>query len=126
LKGIAMPVRIGVLLLACFLTTASNRCFGQDAESPDSNLTREQWQQRVEDARRRAEEFVANARTQAPPPLPPPEAVDKEAANRAMNDPSLKQGDIVATGKGFVVFVGRDEVHKPDDFVSEPNRQHPR
>lgn len=87
----------------CFLTTASVRCFGQEAAGfPDSTLTPEQWQQRVEEARRRSQEFVANARTQAL--VPDEEKQEKEAADRAMNDPSLQQGDIVATGKGFVVL----------------------
>jgi hypothetical protein len=36
-----------------------------------------------------------------------------------MNDPSLREGDIVATGKGFVVFVGRDEMHQPQDFHAQ-------
>ena len=83
------------------------------------------WARRVEEARRRSEQFVANARTQASAPLPP-DREEKEAADRAMNDPSLQQGDIVATGKGFVVFIGRDEQHKPTDFVSTPDQQHPR
>lgn len=43
-----------------------------------------------------------------------------------MNDASLQQGDIIATGKGFVVFIDRDELHTPNDFVSTPDRQHPR
>src|ERR1700719_1492355 len=123
-----MPVWIVMVLAGCCLTTASVRCFGQEAEGfPDSTLTPEQWQQRVEEARRRSQEFVANARTQALVPAPPDnEKQEKEAADRAMNDPSLQQGDIVATGKGFVVFVGRDEQHKPSDFVSTPDQQHPR
>jgi len=81
----------------------------------------------VEEARRRSQEFVANARTQTLILAPPDEErQEKEAADRATNDPSLQQGDIVATSKGFVVFVGRDEQHKPSDFVSTPDQQHPR
>jgi hypothetical protein len=57
---------------------------------------------------------------------PPPDQEEKEAADRAINDASLLQGDIIATGKGFVVFIGRDELQKPNDFVSTPDRQHPR
>ena len=121
-----MPVWIVMVLAAWSLAATSMCCFGQEAEgSADSTITREQWQMRVQDARRRSEEFVANARTQTLIP-PPPDQMEKEAAERAMNDPSLQQGDIVATGKGFVVFIGRDEQHKPNDFVSTPDRQHPR
>jgi hypothetical protein len=120
-----MPAWIGVLLVAWFLTAGAKCCFGQETQFPESSMTREQWQQRVEDSRRRSQEFVTNARMQGTPPTPPDER-EKEATDRAMNDPSLQQGDIVATGKGFVVFVGRDEMHKPDDFVSAhgPQPQH--
>jgi hypothetical protein len=121
-----MPVWIVMVLAAWSLAATSVCCFGQEAEGlADSTLTREQWQHRVEEARRHSEEFVANARTQALIP-PPPGQVEKEAADRAMNDPSLQQGDIVATGKGFVVFIGREEQHKPSDFVSTPDQRHPR
>jgi hypothetical protein len=40
-----------------------------------------------------------------------------------VNDPGLQQGDVVATGKDFVVFIGRDELHKPDDLVSAHGRR---
>jgi hypothetical protein len=124
--GFAMPVWTVMVLAAWSLAATSACCFGQEAEgTADTTLTREQWQQRVEEARRRSEEFVANARTQNLIP-PPPDQEEKEAADRAMNDPSLQQGDIVATGKGFVVFVGRDEQHKPSDFISTPDQRHPR
>jgi len=93
---------------------------------PDSALTRGQWQQRVQDARRRSEEFVANARTQTADP-PPSDKEDAEAADqRAMNDPSLQRGDIIATSQGFFVFVGRDsEVRQPGDFVPVPPPRSP-
>jgi len=38
-----------------------------------------------------------------------------------MNDPSLQPGDIIATGQGFVVFVGREVEHQPNDFVPAPD-----
>jgi hypothetical protein len=39
--------------------------FAQEFENfPDAEITSDQWQQRVQDARRRSEQFVANARTQ--------------------------------------------------------------
>ncbi len=123
--GLAMAVRIIALLVICSLT-ASVRCFGQEAEEfPDSSLTREQWQQRVQDARRHSEEFVANARVR-PEASTTPAQEETEAAGRALNDPTLRQGDVISTGKGFVVFVGRDEEHRPNDFLSAPDQQHPR
>jgi hypothetical protein len=112
------------MLTTWSFAAASVCCFGREAEGlAGSTPTCEQWQQRVEEARRRSEEFVATAPT---PTSIPPDQEEKEAADRSMRDPSLQQGDVVATGKGFVVFIGRDEQLKPNDFVSTPDRQHPR
>jgi hypothetical protein len=110
------------LIIAWSLMASSACCFGQQSEDfPDSALTREQWQQRVEDARRRAEQFVANARSQAAIPAPSEKEEAEAAGQRAMNDPSLQHGDIIATGQGFVVFVGREEEHQPHDFLPAPD-----
>jgi hypothetical protein len=120
-----MAVRI-IVLLAIWFLTASPRCFAQEIEEfPDSSLTREQWQQRVQDARRRSEEFVANARERPETPMTPVQE-ETEAASRAMSDPTLQQGDMISTGKGFFVFVGRDEAHQSNDFLSAPDQQRPR
>jgi hypothetical protein len=119
-----MAIRILALLAICF-ATVSAPCFGQEAEEfPDQSLTREQWQQRVQDARRRSENFVATAREQRPEAPITPVQKEQEAADRALNDPTLQQGDVISTGKGFVVFVGRDEEHRPNDFVSTPDQPH--
>jgi hypothetical protein len=98
----------------------------------DSALTGEQWQQRVRDAKRRAEEFVAIARArkadpQAIDPSPSDTEATEAADQRAINDSSLQQGDIISTSKGFLVFVGlRSDDHQPGDFLPVPNSQHPR
>jgi hypothetical protein len=100
----------------------------QEPESlTDSTLTLEQWQQRVQDARQRSEAFVANARNRTADPPPPLENEDAEAADqRAMNDPSLQPGDIVATSRGFLIFVGRDTgERRTGDFLAAPNPQRP-
>jgi hypothetical protein len=118
-----MPLRIAALVVTSFLATTTGRCSAQDAEDlPDSSLTREQWQERVEAARRRSADFVSNARSQS---AEPPTALDeaKEATDRAMNDPTLQPGDVVATSKGLVVFVGREEQHQPTDFQPARDRQ---
>jgi len=110
-------------LVAGSLLASSGSCFAQELEAfPDSELTGEQWQQRVQDARHRSEEFVAKARTQTADP-PPSDKADAEAADqRAMNDPSLQRGDIIATSQGFLVFVGRDsDERQPSDFVPAPS-----
>jgi hypothetical protein len=121
-----MAFWIAVLLVTGLLTASPWRCFAQETEEfPDGAVTRQQWQQRVEAARRRSEDFVANARTQTPPP-PSPETLETEAAGRVVNDPTLRQGDIVSTGRGFFVFVGRDEEHQSSDFLPIRKRQIPR
>jgi hypothetical protein len=113
-----MMIRIAALLIGGCLTAAPQCVSSQEVDDfPDSSLSPEQWQQRIAEARRRSEEFVANSRAKTVPPQQP-EQKDAEAADRAMNDPSLREGDLVATGKGFVVFVGRDEMHQPQDFRS--------
>ena len=119
----------GLLLTTgpCFAQAAPVRPDGTlDAPaSPDSNLTREQWQQRIEAARRRSEDFIASARAQAPI-APPPDRSETEASDRVVNDPTLRHGDIVSTGRGFFVFTGRDEEHQSSDFQPLPKRHIPR
>jgi uncharacterized protein YlxW (UPF0749 family) len=126
-----MYVWIVALAIASSCIVSSVACFGQEPgqqqeSSADSSLTREQWQQRVEEARRRAEEFVATARTRPASPAPSEKEEAEAAGIRAMNDPSLQAGDIVATGQGLVVFIGRDEEHRPEDFVPAPKPPHAR
>ena len=92
------------VLVTGLLTASPWSCFAQETqEFPDATVTREQWQQRVEAARRRSEDFVANARTQTPPP-PPSDSLETEATDRVVNDPTLRHGDIVSTGRGLFRF----------------------
>jgi hypothetical protein len=121
-----MKIRTLVLVVAWSLAASSACCLAQEPENfPDSTLTAEQWQQRVQDAHRRSEEFIANARarTADPPPSGNTGKEDAEAIDQhAMNDPSLQPGDIIATSKGFLVFVGRDsDARQPSDFVPAPS-----
>lgn len=97
------------------LRASSSGMFPSSDSSAESGLAREQWQQQVEIARRRSEEFVANALVEPPEP-PSRDLQQREASERAMNDPTLQPGDMVSTDKGMVVFVGRDEERKPGDF----------
>jgi hypothetical protein len=117
-----MTIWTSPLILAFSLIASSACCFSQQLDDfSDSALTRDEWKIRVEEARRRAEEFVANARIQATiPPLSETEEAEA-ASQRALNDRSLQHGDIIATGRGFVVFVGREEGHQPNDFLPAPD-----
>jgi hypothetical protein len=118
-----MTLRTTALLVAWSLLASSGYCFAQELEDfPDSALPNEQWQQRVQDARRRSEEFVAKARTQTADPAPSDKEDAEAADQRAMNDPSLQRGDIIATSQGFLVFVGRDsDERQPGDFLPAPS-----
>jgi hypothetical protein len=117
-----MTLRTPVLVIAWLLLASTMHCLAQELGSfPDSALTAEQWGQRVQDARRRSEEFVANARTHAADPVTSEKEDAEGADQRAMNDPSLQPGDIIATSQGFVVFVGRDsEERQLSDFLPAP------
>jgi hypothetical protein len=112
-----VSLRKVALLVACSIPASSASCFAQELENfPESALTGEQWQRRVQDARRRSEEFVASARAQTAT-RPPSDKEDAEAVD---------QGDSIATSQGFIVFVGRDsERHEPGDFLPAPNPHYP-
>jgi hypothetical protein len=94
-----MPFWITAILATCLLTAVPSRSFADELEgSPDSLITREQWQQRVEEARRRSQEFVASARIQTADP--PPYQEDVEATDRVncqedhkKVEPSWRTGD---------------------------------
>ena len=95
-------------------------CNGQEFDQfSDSALTREQWQQRLEQARRRSEEFVANARANSAA-AEEFDQKDAEASQRAMNDPTLQPGDLVATDKGLFIFTGQDEGRGAGNFRLAP------
>ncbi len=83
--------------------------------APDAELTREQWNERVDAARHRSQEYIANLRTTVPAP-PSRFQMEKQAAERAMNDPTLRPGDVVSTGRGLVVFTGNGEERRSSDF----------
>jgi hypothetical protein len=48
---------------------------------------------------------------------PTPAEADREAANAAMNDSLLRKGDIVATDRGFVIFLGPSEDGTTNQFA---------
>jgi hypothetical protein len=87
----------------------------------DATLTPQQWRQRVEGARRRSEEFVAQARSHTIHSIQSDLENAELTDQLAMNDPSLKPGDIFSTSHGFLVFIGRDGAERrPDDFQGDP------
>jgi hypothetical protein len=116
----AMVSRIATLLAATSLAAMPSVCLGQEVEEfSDAALTRAQWQQRLEQARRRSEEFVANARANSAA-AGEFDQKDAEASQRAMNDPTLQPGDLVATDKGLFIFTGQDEGRGAGNFRLAP------
>jgi hypothetical protein len=115
-----MRFYISILLAGYLMPVAAMPGWTQEQsveDEFDASLTEQQWRQRVEDARGRSAEFVARARSGISEPIQADEEDAKAADQRAMNDPSLKSGDIVVTSKGFLVFVGRDEdTRRQSDF----------
>ncbi len=107
-------------LLLISLLAAPALCLGQEsADSADANLSQEEWRQRVDEARRRSDDFVANARNRKGDPFSESDR-KKEAIERATRDPTLRQGDIVSTNRGLEMFVGNPESRQPGDFVPVP------
>ena len=79
-------------------------CLAQDEPGPTINdylppsepeLTRDQWRQRIDEARQRAEEASREHREHPELYKPVPEDPDLVATERILNDESLQRGDIV-------------------------------
>jgi len=112
------------LLVAWSLSASSGWCMAQELDnSPDAALTGEQRQQRVQEARRRSEEFVANARTQRADP-PTTDKEDAEGADqRAMNDPSFSAATSLQPAGASVSSLGvTAKSVSPAIFCQRPHR----
>ena len=94
-------------------------CFDDDCPVSDlPEVSREEWQLRVQEAKRRAQE-VARFRREHPELYTPiPEDPEIAASERVLTDDSLRPGDIVSTKRGLFVYRGRsDQPPREDDFV---------
>ncbi|WP_448041479.1 hypothetical protein [Bradyrhizobium liaoningense] len=113
---------VGLPLYACPLS-----CLAQTEPVPSVNdylpssepeVSRDEWRQRVEEARRRAKEVARERRDHPELYRPIPEDPDRVATERLLNDESLQRGDIVATTNGMFVYQGRsDQPRRDQDFV---------
>ena len=102
-------------------------CLAQAEPEPSLNdylppsepeVTRDEWRQRIEDARRRAKEASRERREHPELYKPIPEDPDLVATQRLLRDDSLQRGDIVTTKKGMFVYQGRsDQPRRDQDFV---------
>lgn len=110
-----------------FGLTCSPSCLAQTEPEPSLNdylppsepeLTREEWRQRIEDARRRGKEVASERRKHPEFYLPVPEDPEIVATERVLNDESLQRGDIISTKKGMFIYQGRpDQPRREQDFV---------
>nr|WP_249809267.1 hypothetical protein [Bradyrhizobium sp. 150] len=84
----------------------------------EPEVSRDEWRQRIEDARRRAKQLSRERRDHPELCKPVPEDPDLVATERLLNDDSLQRGDIVSTKKGMFVYQGRsDQPRREQDFV---------
>lgn len=94
-------------------------CVAQERpeQDPSEKISREQWQAQIRASRERSEIARRERRFFVPPP-PTAEELAEEASRRALEDDSLRPGDVVSTNRGLFRFQGTpDGERKPDDFV---------
>jgi hypothetical protein len=118
---------IGVAGAAGLYLAPAHCCLAQAEPEPSLNdylppsepeLTRDEWRQRIEGARRRTKEVSRERREHPELYKPIPEDPDLVATERLLNDDSLQRGDIVATKKGMFIYQGRsDQPRREQDFV---------
>ncbi|MBB4396224.1 hypothetical protein [Bradyrhizobium sp. ERR14] len=118
----AVAAAVGLVLSAYPLS-----CRAQSEPEPSINdylppsepeVSRDEWRQRIEDARRRAKEASRERREHPELYKPIPEDPDLVATERLLRDDSLQRGDIVTTKKGMFVYQGRsDQPRRDQDFV---------
>lgn len=114
-----MNAPVAALLIACCLTSPTHCLAQESTDTVDANLSQDEWRQRVDEARRRTDDFVANARSRKGDAFSASD-LKKETIERARRDPTLRQGDIVATDRGLEMFVGNEESRQAGDFVPLP------
>jgi hypothetical protein len=122
-----MKFCISLVIVSSLLAAAQSvaqESFPEMPDFTDSVITEEQWRKRVDDARRQSEEFVATLRSRRSDPGQFDEEDVKIADQRAMNDPTLERGDIIATSTGLLVFIGqKDGKRQKTDFLPASVRQ---
>lgn len=131
LNGALRSVLLGALVAAsaglgaCLVDPTP--CLAEDEPGPTINdflppsepeLTRDQWRQRIDEARQRAKEASREHREHPELYKPVPEDPDLVATERILNDESLQRGDIVTTKKGTFIYQGSsDQPRREQDFV---------
>jgi hypothetical protein len=95
-----------------------------DLDPGQPEVTRDEWRQRLEEAKRRSKEVARDRREHPELYAPIPEDPAIVATERLLNDESLRNGDIVSTKSGLFVYRGRGDLpRRSEDFVPVPRRQ---
>lgn len=104
--------------LSCLAQSEPEPSLSDYLAPSEPEVSRDEWRQRIEDARRRAKEVSRERREHPELNKPIAEDPDLVATERLLNDDSLQRGDIVATKKGMFVYQGRsDQPRRDQDFV---------
>ncbi|MDD1529440.1 hypothetical protein C7U92_20485 [Bradyrhizobium sp. WBOS7] len=104
--------------LACLAQSEPEPSLSDYLPPSEPEVSRDEWRQRIEDARRRAKEVSRERREHPELYKPIPEDRDLVATERLLRDDSLQRGDIVTTKKGMFVYQGRsDQPRRDQDFV---------
>jgi len=94
-----------------------------DLDPVQPELSKEEWRQRIEDAKRRSKEVAQERREHPELSAPIPEDPEVIATERLLNDESLRNGDVVSTKRGLFVYRGRGDLpRRSEDFVPIPRR----
>ncbi len=127
LRSVLLAAIVGTSGVLGALLVVPTPCLAQDEPEPTINdylppsepePTRDQWRQRIDDARQRAKEASRERREHPELYKPVPEDPDLVATERILNDESLQRGDIVTTKKGMFVYQGQtDQPRRKEDFV---------
>jgi hypothetical protein len=119
-----------VFLTSAVLWPLGASSFAQDAISNQGledrvapEIDRDQWRERVAEAKRRARQIAVEQRRRSRFDAAPIVDEERIASERVLNDDSLQPGDIVSTNKGLFVFRGRsDQERRDSDFIALPSR----
>jgi hypothetical protein len=107
-----------IFAMAMNLAMLSSQGFGQEGATDYlPEMSREDWQARVNASRARAELMRHEQRSFAIE-QPTIEEIAERNSRRILEDDSLLPGDIVSTDRGLFQFRGSpDRNRRPDDFV---------
>jgi hypothetical protein len=104
--------------LACVAQQEPQPGISDYLSSGEPEPSRDEWRQRIEDARRRARNVARERRLHPDDYVPALEDSEVAASERVLRDETLQRGDIVTTKKGTFVFQGRsDQPRDARDFV---------